>query len=184
MPDTNLVLIRNQAPGTTVFTDGETGTSYEWQGAGDAFGADVQYVSPKLMENPHFRRALDRRVIVIEQASPEIMDAYNRQHEQAARLAKAQQQAVLERVDSQAGEDIVGLPCIAPGTQPGVPCGLNTMMREKDRKNKPPLCEMHSHLARDYSPAPSPTEVDDRGNPVTIWVKASFGAPLPSQADI
>lgn len=180
MPD--LVLVRNQAPGCTVFTDKKTGNAYEWQGRGDPGGEDLQYVDPDLMKDPNFRRALDRRVLVIEDASPEILEQNAKRHEDFLAREAAAATAVLDKVDQQAANDILAIPCIGPGARPGVACGAGTMLRESQVAERPPLCSTHAHLSNEYVPKPSPSEVDDRGNPKTVWVRAAFsGTPLPSQ---
>ena len=175
------VLVRNQAQGPTVFEDPQSKQSFEWAGAGDPLGGDLVWVSDEVLNNPNFRRNMERGIFKIEDGSPEVMEQYQRSimaYRQREDEATARSMAV---IDQQARNDIVGIPCIGPGPAGGA-CGAAASIREKDMALKPPLCMMHNHLASEYVPTLHPTDVDDDGNAKTIWVRAGMSAvALPDQ---
>lgn len=174
------VLVRNTEAGPTVFTDANTNTQVEWQGAGDPSGEDVQQVPDKLVENVSFLRAVNRGILVVEEATDEVMAALARQTTSwKERRAKAEA-ASADAIDEQANNDLISVPCIGPSTRGQGECGEAVPVRENRMYDKPTLCPRHAALAPQYVFTETDKLVDGRS--VKKWSRSLVSASaLPSQ---
>ena len=96
------VLVRNTEKGPTVFSDVAKNIAIEWEGAGHPGGGDVQHVPDEVTGNVNFLKAVNRGILVVENASPEMeqklglqTDAYHERREAAEATAE-------ESIDRQA----------------------------------------------------------------------------------
>lgn len=73
------VLVRNNKPGCTVFTDKTKDLVVEWQGRGDSDGEDVQQVPDDMLKNMAFLRAVRSNILSVIDDSPETQELLARQ---------------------------------------------------------------------------------------------------------
>lgn len=182
MPE--LALIRNNAPGATVFEDPESGSPIVWEGANDPSGGDLQYVSEDLLTHPRFRTVLDRGVLVVEEVSDATREKLERQNAAWRERQEARQAAIDATVEREADKDFVSIGCVGPNPRGTGRCDIAVPVRSSANKtDHPPLCEQHAHLAREYVMVQRPEQTEADGiTPVTDWVRATLGQPLPSQS--
>lgn len=156
------VLVRNTELGPTVFTDANTKTQVEWAGANDPSGEDIQQVPDLLVENVSFLKAIQRGVLVIEEATPEVREALARQTTSWQARRKTAEDASTAVIDEQANNDLITMPCVGPSTRGVGECGEAVPMREKAMYDKPALCSRHAALAPQYVFSESEVLVDGR----------------------
>lgn len=148
MPLAAPVMVRNTEGGPTVLSDLRTKEYVEWQGAGDPSGADVQAVPEEFLQNVNFIRAVQRGILVIENAedNPEVTEAIERQNKAWAYRREQAQKSAEDSIDQQANNDIVTTDCIAPA------CSNVVTLKEKQKNERPPLCSTHESMAPQYVP--------------------------------
>lgn len=148
MPLNAPVLVRNTEGGPTVLSDLRTKEYVEWQGAGDPTGADVQAVPEEFLQNVNFLRAVQRGILVIENAedNPEITQAIERQNAAWARRREEAKKSAEDSIDQQANNDLITTECILQA------CTNVVTLKEKQKNEKPPLCSTHESLAPQFVP--------------------------------
>jgi len=163
-----LTMIRNHQSGPTVFTDTD-GAHVEWEGAGDANGADVQPVPPKFIENVQFQRALTRGVFSVETADSEVKKILD-QHREAWQAREESRRNTSEaNIDRPQDNDTLMVKCIGPagrGPNPGL-CEDPVAVKATQQDKQPPLCSKHAYLKNQFTP-----EVTDRlvgGKQEVVW---------------
>lgn len=164
------VLVRNTEAGPTVFTDTNTNTQVEWQGADDPSGEDVQQVPDALIENVAFLRAVNRGILVVEEASDATREALARQTESWQARRKRAEDASTDAMDEQANNDLIQMPCIGPSQRGSGECGEPVPVREKQKHDKPVLCSRHAALTPQYVFHETDQMVD--GVPVKKWTRS------------
>lgn len=175
------VLVRNTASGPTVFTDAATNTQVEWQGAGDPAGEDLQQVPDALAENVYFLRAVNRGILVVEEASDATRELLARQTASWQTRTAAAKAASLGTIDEQANNDLISVPCVGPSQRGTGECGDSVPVREKTKNDKPPLCSRHAALAPQY--VMSEGEVGPDGVAPKRWTRSVVTrTPAPSMA--
>lgn len=184
MPD--LVLVRNLAKGPTVFTDSATKDDYEWGGHGDPSGNDLQHIPEDVvLKNPNFRRAMDRGVLQVVEATPQVMQALEARNAQYREQQDQIAQAAMETLDRSANNDMVSVGCIGPNPRGNGICGVGVPMRA-DADDRPPLCELHHHLAGEFvlSFEGGPEDTPDGSKPKPVWKRVMLSnEQLPDQRD-
>lgn len=170
------ILLENQQPGPTVFTEGPV--SIEWAGHGDTSGGDIQAIPMSLLENINFLRILTRGILSVFDASDEVKDMIEAQlgnsklKDQAVQWRAQQNQKTQEAtisIEQVANHDLVAVRCIGPGSRQGIKCDVEIPVRELNVGEKPPLCETHKHLAKNFVPTEGET-LNSNGKAETIWV--------------
>src|SRR4051812_28613586 len=170
-----LILVQNHHKGPLVFTDdGPPKVQIEWQGEGDPDGKDLQEAPESLVDSVNFRRLISRGVVTVEQASPEVEARLASQGQSWAKQQAAKTALIEDSMDRQANNDIMVLPCAAPG--PGGECGTSVMVRETERYDRPPLCQHHDHLTHQFV-AHETGEHPREGKPVVTWMRVAAGTP-------
>lgn len=163
-----LTMIRNHQSGPTVFT-AEDGQHVEWEGAGDANGADVQPVPPKFIENVQFQRALTRGVFSVEQADDEVKRILEQHREAWQAREEVRRTASETSIDRPQDNDTLMVKCIGPagrGPNPGL-CEEPVPVKATQQDKQPPLCAKHLYLKSQFTP-----EVTDRlvgGRQEVVW---------------
>lgn len=164
----SLTMIRNLQSGPTVFTDSD-GAHVEWEGAGDANGADVQPVPPKFVENVQFQRALTRGVLAIESADDKVKEILDMHREAWAAREEMRRNATEASLDRPQDNDTLMVDCIGPagrGPTPGL-CGDPVPVKAVQQDKQPPLCAKHIYLKNQFTP-----ETTDRmvgGKQEVVW---------------
>lgn len=146
-----LVMIRNMQSGPTVFTDSD-GAHVEWEGRGDANGADVQPVPPKFVENVQFQRALTRGVFEIEEADETIKEILAQHRETWLAREESRRNASEEALVRPQDNDTLMVNCIGPsgrGPNPGL-CGDPVPVKATQQDKQPPLCSKHIYLKSQF----------------------------------
>lgn len=181
MPD--LVLVRNLAKGPTVFTDSNTKDDYEWGGHGDPQGNDLQHIPEDVvLKNPNFRRALDRGVLAVVDATPEVQQALSDRNAQWMRQQEEIAKAALDQMEQPANRDLVSTECLGPNPRGNGLCGVGVPQRAGDER--PPLCDLHAHLASEFvlSYEGDPEDTEEGGKPRAKWSRVSISSTqFPSQ---
>lgn len=164
----SLVMIRNLQSGPTVFTDSD-GSHVEWEGRGDANGADVQPVPPKFVENVQFQRALTRGVFEIEEADNTVKEILAKHRDAWQAREESRRSASEEALIRPQDNDTLMVDCIGPagrGPNPGL-CGEPVPVKATQQDKQPPLCAKHVYLKSQFTP-----EVTDRlvgGKQEVVW---------------
>lgn len=157
MPVGQLVALRNEKDTVTVLSPDPKNTAnyLEFQAKGDAMGLDVQYVSEEMAASPACVRAVMHGVLSLDEegiSNPEMAQLFQNQmrvaREQRERAEAAAREAILRPAD----RDMIGIPCVGPGTQPGVNCGDMVPMAEKLLATTAPLCSRHKDQPSEYIP--------------------------------
>lgn len=168
------MMVRNTEKGPTILSLDPKGSSFvEWQGSGDMNGADVQIVPDEYRQNVAFLRAVQRGILVIENAddNPDVLDAIGKQNAAwEARRQRAASEAEAS-IDQQANNDIVTLPCVGPNARGQGICGTDVPVRDIQKDQKPPLCSNHSDLAPQFIPEESMVN----GKSQRIWTRMTMG---------
>lgn len=172
MPDAvDQVVARNMMPGPTVLSLDLNGrTSVEWMGKGDPQGRDVQYVPDEIVRSPRFRVCCERGILQVEEDPSALID---KQVQAWKKRMDDDQNTALEVVDHKPDRDLIGLACVGPGSREGstVTCGAPVPMRASEVDLKPPLCDLHVHLAGRYVPEKTTEErTTDDGETKTVAV--------------
>lgn len=165
--------VRNLEAGPAVFSDPTQNIALEWQGAGDEDGNDIQQVPDILAENVNFLRALQKGIFQVEEAPEALRAALDKQTTSWRRKRAEAEQATQATISEEANNDIIPTPCVGPGGKPGVACGADVMVREKQKGDKPPLCAKHKALAGEYVMTQTDKIVD--GKAETKWTRMAMG---------
>jgi hypothetical protein len=179
-----LVLVRNNQKGPTVFQDHATKESVEWGGKGDPMHNDVQQVPEAFLENVNFRRAVNRGILEIVEAEPEILAKFESQSEMwRKRIEQEEEQAKLS-LNEVANRDIVQVSCIGPDSRGTGQCANPVPVAELQKGDAPPLCGSHRHLIDQFVLTESATEVEADGfTPKKVWTRVVISQDaLPSQS--
>lgn len=174
------LLVRNNQPGPTCFSDKMSGLELLWEGSGDPGGGDIQQVPDVLAENINFMRVVNRGVLIVEDGNPEVIAKLQLQSQswadRQAAATEAAQATILERKE----DDIIILPCVGPATRGKGTCAKDVPVREKHKDDAPALCSMHSSLVNEF--VRSDADFDNTtGKSVIKWSRATTGEPLPDQ---
>lgn len=170
MSGTGVLIIRNMHGGPTTFLHEHDGmkTPYEWFGAGDVDERDILEVPEAVALNPHFRKAVARGILKIEEGDEDVVAS-------VARAGRKWQERQLERrneiesqMDRQEDKSMVVVPCMGPGPR-GSTCGASVFEREATRGSKPPLCTQHQHLSANFAQIETEERTRD-GKAVMRWV--------------
>jgi hypothetical protein len=171
-----VTMVRNTLKGPTVIASDIKGTvTVEWSGAGDPMGGDIQPVPAEIVDTVPFHRALQRGILVLEnpEDNPELDAAIARQNASWKAQAAAVAEAGTEALDPEANNDLVVVSCIGPDTKGTGKCGADVPVRDQQRDDKPPLCNVHAELASQYV-AEELGVVD--GKTQKGWARVTMGA--------
>jgi hypothetical protein len=171
----DVIVVRNNQAGITVFTDDSTKITYVWEGKGDGGGRDVCEVSSQVLRNPDFRRALLRDLLTVEDAPEALAEALGLQQKEweARQNRLAESQATLDRA---ADRTIArGVACIAPkgSSRSGELCGSYALASGQNPNERPPLCSEHVHLGVQYIPHET-GKVLPNGKSEIVWRRAGI----------
>lgn len=167
-------MYRNRQAGPTVLSSDPKGTEYvEWQGFGDPNGEDIQPVSELIQGIPQFTRCVRRGILEFVPEDSELLvgamaaqqDHWDSRMSQTADTAAA-------AIDHQANNDIVTKQCVGPNPRGNGICGNEITVRDNDKNDKVPLCNVHQDLAPQY--VPEDTIMD--GKSVKTWTRVTMGA--------
>jgi hypothetical protein len=114
-------------------------------------GGDVQPVPEEIINTVPFYRAIQRGILAVEnlEDNPELQEAIDKQNASwTARTEAAAAQATAS-IDQQANNDLVSVPCVGPGAKGGK-CGADVAVRDVNKDDKPPLCNLHEDLVGEY----------------------------------
>lgn len=144
------VLCRNMMSGPTVIaSDPKQTHEVTFGGRNDPNGEDVQPIPEQLMRTPAFRRALRQGILQVIQGedNPLIADALARQSSAFKDRMAADELQARESLESPAGNDMIAVTCIGPGTRQGSTCEEQVPVRADQQGTRPPLCDRHEYLA-------------------------------------
>jgi hypothetical protein len=164
------LVVRNTLPGITIFGDDQLKQTTEWQGAGDPNGGDVMEVSALYLKNPHFRKAVLREILVIEDAPEILRDALAAQKSEwdSRQQAKADSASTLQRM---ADRTIArGLTCIAPKGK--ALCGNISLVVGQNPNERPPLCAEHQHMVNEFVPSETGRVIDNKNE--IVWKRVGL----------
>lgn len=168
------LLVRNLSDGPTVFSVLKDGVAIEWQGKDNPDGEDLQQVPDALVENVDFLKAVQRGVLVVEDAPDALKEMLAKQTDAFERRTSKAAQASRDAIDPAAHNDIVSTECIGPNNRGSGLCGAPVPVREKTKNERPPLCERHRQLEGQYVPEETDQMVD--GKAVMRWVRVGVDA--------
>jgi hypothetical protein len=172
MSGTGVLIVRNMHGGPTTFLHEHDGmkTPYEWFGAGDVDERDILEVPEAMALNPHFRKAVARGILKVEEGDEDVIASVNRAGQRWQERQLERRTEIEQQMDRQEDKSMVVIPCQAPGPRGSV-CGASVFEREATKGTKPPLCPAHQHLSTNYVQV----ETDEirNGKAVMIWVEAS-----------
>lgn len=163
------ILVKNTQAGPSVFTDPITGVQIEWKGTGDPDGEDIQQCPADLVNNVAFRKAIQRGVFEVVEATDEVMAALDRQTESWRARQEADAQASVDAIDQQANNDIVQVSCVGPGPRGTGECGNPVPVREKKKADAPPLCSQHASLSSQYIYTETDEDDPETGKAKVRW---------------
>lgn len=157
------VLVRNRQPGPTVFAI-DHNQSYEWAGAGDPNGEDLQAVTSELLDNVQFARAVQRGILIVEDADDQVLATLQNQAERWRVRQEKAERAAMDNIAARPDEDMIQVPCLAPG------CTQTTVVKLKTRNDRPALCARHTSLTTSFVLTVDPESDDGSGRPLQRWV--------------
>ena len=181
-----LLLVRNTQRGPTVFSNMKNNEAVEWAGAGDPMQDDLQQVPEHFLEDVNFMKAVNRGILVVENADdPEIAAKFQQQSAAWAKLRDEKAQRAQATVEQEENNDLLMVPCVGPATRGTGECGQGVPLAEKQRKERAPLCPTHTHLAPQYVMSEHPSEFEADGHtPKVIWSRVlTTPDALPSQVN-
>lgn len=170
-----VAMVRNTLPGPTVISSDPKGThQVEWAGKDDPMGGDVQPVPEEIVNTVPFYRAIQRGILVLEnpEDNPELTATIAKQNSSWAARSEAAAAKATEAIDHDANNDIVSVPCIGPDGKGGK-CGADVAVRDVNKDDKPPLCNLHADLVGEYV-AEELGVVD--GKTQKGWARVTMGA--------
>lgn len=170
--EVDLITVRNNQKGTTVFQDDNLKLTVIWEGSGDPAGGDVQQCSAALLRSPQFLSTVARDILVIEDAPDVLQNALDRQRRDwESRQAKMAESATLA---ARASDKVVGkgVACIAP-MRGGEICGSYALQMGINPKQNPPLCGEHMHLSNQYVLSET-GNIDADGDSEVVWKRATL----------
>lgn len=170
-----VTMVRNTLPGPTVISSDPKGTHMvEWAGKDDPMGGDIQPVPEEIVDTVPFHRALQRGILVLEQPedNPELVAAIEKQNAAWTARTEAAAAQATAAIDQEANNDIVSVPCIGPDSKGGK-CGNDVAVKDVNKDDKPPLCNIHADLASEY--VAQELEVVD-GKTKKGWARVTMGA--------
>lgn len=175
-----VLMVRNNQPGPTVLSSDPKGTHYvEWQGKGDPNGGDIQPVPEEIQSTVSFQKAVRKHILTLMDAedtetTAAIEEAMRRQQQEWDHRASSTQTTANEVIEHQTNKDIVALKCVGPSSRgdSSVRCGADVSVRDGQKDERPPLCNLHADLAPQYIPE----QVIADGKSVTQWVRMTMGA--------
>lgn len=144
------VLCKNMMSGPTVIASDPKQTHEVTFGPrNDPNGEDVQPIPEALIKSPAFRRAIRQGILQVVQGedNPLIADALARQSDAFSKRMAADELAAKESLESAAGNDMIAVTCIGPGTREGNTCEEQVPVRADQQGSRPPLCDRHEYLA-------------------------------------
>ena len=144
------VLCQNMMPGPTVIaSDPKQTHEVTFGGKGDPAGEDVQPIPEALMRTPAFRRAIRQGIlkVVAGEDNPMIQEALRRQTSSFRDRMAADELEARESLEAPAGNDMIAVTCIGPGSREGATCEEQVPIRADQEGTRPPLCDRHQHLA-------------------------------------
>jgi hypothetical protein len=172
MSGSGVLIVRNMHGGPTTFLHEHDGmkTPYEWFGAGDVDERDILEVPEAMATNPHFRKAVARGILKVEEGDEDVIASVNRAGEKWQQRQLARRNEIEAQMDRQEDRSMVVVPCMGPGAR-GSTCGASVFEREATKGSRPPLCQAHQHLTTNFVQV----ETDEirNGKAVMIWVEAS-----------
>jgi len=176
MPVGQLVALRNKTRGVLVLTpDPSDPKAYlEFQAYEDPGGADYQYVSEQVAANsPPIVKAILHQILEMPEdtLSPDVQASFRQQMEVAQAQKARAAEAVLKSIERTEHRDLVGTPCVGPGTTSGTFCGQSVPVREGESRESAPLCPQHKGLAQEFVPF---DDFDGEKHNVR-WVRARLG---------
>lgn len=145
-PLTSLLPVRNRQYGPTVFRDAPTDTTIRWEGAGDPRGADIVEVSQDIYAKPAFQ-VMVRKGLVALVSEEEYISALSGEAPAVDDALAAQAADAIHRPQV---NDLMGVPCIGPGSRPGTTCTSQVPVRQSEKDLAPPLCDAHKFMAGEY----------------------------------
>jgi len=172
MSGSGVLIVRNMHGGPTTFLHEHDGmkTPYEWFGAGDIDERDILEVPESMAMSPHFRKAVARGILKVEEGDEDVIASVNRAGMRWQERQLQRRNEIEAQMDRQEDRSMVVIPCQAPGPR-GSLCGASVFEREATKGAKPPLCSAHQHLSTNFVQV----ETDEirNGKAVMIWVEAS-----------
>lgn len=166
-------MYRNNQPGPTVLAIDPKGTDdVMWQGHGDPNGEDIQPVSEVMQGSTAFQRAVRRGVVSLVEADDlatiEALDRQQASFDQRMAAGGAQAAAAIEHTTN---NDMVTLPCVGPSNRGQGQCGADVTVRDAQKNERPPLCNLHGDLAPQFVPQ----EDVVGGKTVKTWTRVTMG---------
>lgn len=146
----NAVMCRNMMGGPTVIaSDPKQTHEVTFAGKDDPQGEDVQPIPDELLRSPAFVKAIRQGILKVEQGeeNPIIQAAMARQTTAFRDRIAADELAARETLESPAGNDMVAVSCIGPGSREGQTCEEQVPIRADQEGSRPPLCSRHEHLS-------------------------------------
>lgn len=175
MPVNETVVARNMLDNITVIGSETNARQFvQWAAKGDPSGDDVQFVPAELANTAGFRKALARKILVLDEDETDatVKEALDKQlaafEKRQAGINKAAEEAI-ERTDSR---DTVTKFCVGPNSRDNGVCEQPVAVLEKTQNASAPLCAQHEHLRADYVPQ----ELVDNGSSSVQWVRVSIEA--------
>jgi hypothetical protein len=147
-----VMLVRNNHLGpTTLEHRSMNGTEeFKWGGRGSAMRDDVIELPDYVVEGANCRRLISKRILTIMND-----DAAIAQVDESTKIWIAKQESdrlsTISNMDRRQDNDMVGLGCIGPGERGSV-CGTKVLVRNANRNDNPPLCELHKHFTDNFVP--------------------------------
>jgi hypothetical protein len=172
MPGSGVLIVRNMHGGPTTFTYEHDGmkTPYEWFGAGDVDERDILEVPESIAVNPHFRKAVARGILRVEEGDEDVVESISRAGQRWQDRQNARRNEIEAQFDRQEDRSMVVVACVGPGPR-GSTCGASVFERAKTQSGKPPLCPNHEHLSTNFVQVETNEIID--GHAVMTWVQAS-----------
>jgi hypothetical protein len=173
-----VMMARNNQDGPTVLSSDPKGTHYvEWQGKGDPSGGDIQPVPEEIQNTVQFQRCVRRGIFTLLDESEDtgvISEAMERQQEAWDYRQGSTQATAAQVIDQQANNDIIALTCVGPSSRgdASTRCGADVNVRDKNKDDRPPLCNAHADLAPQFIPE----EIIVDGKPRRTWTRMQMGA--------
>lgn len=169
------VLVRNEEPGPTVFTDRERGVAIDWQAKGDPSGEDVQYVPAEVViSNTNFLKMLNRGIFTVVDADEVTQAALDAQRAAHERRRQIQQEAAQASITQRADNDYLSVQCLGPNNQGNGQCDQQVAVSAKATEEKPPLCTRHQALTPEFAMVEGEFD-NESGRPKRSWKRMQVG---------
>lgn len=171
MPAAQLVALRNKTPNIVVVTPNpaDPKTYLTFEAYGDPSGGDFQYLPEETaVSSPPIVKAIIHETL---EMTDELSDEAQASFQQQMRVVKTQReraaQAIQDSLSRGDDREMLGMPCVGPGTVPGGSCGMTVPMKVETSRTVPPLCPTHAPLLPKFVPTDHFDR--DRNEVTTRW---------------